>query len=40
MESCHGDGNPWSILGTDEIAFLNDFDILKLEAKIDSLSKE
>jgi hypothetical protein len=38
--SVHGSGNPWTVLGTDEIAFLNDVDMLKLEAKIDSLSQE
>jgi hypothetical protein len=38
--SIHGDGNPWIVLGTNEIAFLNYVDMLKLEAKIDSLSEE
>ena len=36
--SIHGSGNPWTVLGTKEIATLNDADMQKLEAKIDWLS--
>ena len=38
--SIHGDGNAWSVLGTEEIAVLNDADLEKLEEKIDSLSSK
>jgi hypothetical protein len=37
--SIHGDGNPWSVLGTDQIAVLGQMQMLKLEAKIDALSQ-
>jgi hypothetical protein len=36
--SIHGDGNPWTVLGTSEIAFLSDQEMSALEAKIDDFS--
>ena len=35
--SIHGDGNAWTPLGTKEIATLDEVELLKLEAKIDSI---
>ena len=36
--SIHGDGNAWTVLGVDQICALTEEELLRLEAKIDSLS--
>jgi hypothetical protein len=34
----HPDGNPWSTLGTEQIAVLDEIQMLRLESQIDQLS--